>query len=198
MASTGAPGTTPTQPQMVTRGGNTSNSTPMRTSIVSNNSINISSTITYLPIGTVPSSNPGGTSTSYTSIPTTGCTLPNMCFPYGGVNQGQNSQGVNLSPFIQTNPCLGSTSGGNPTLWNGNIPSGGNGPWNMNTNWRNHPQMSGNVSGGYPPTNPSTISRGNPTPPTTTMPGGIPPMNLVLSSSSMGFRSNQYFGNLPP
>ena len=41
--------------------------------------------------------------------------------------------------------------------------------------------MSGNVSGGNPPTNPSTMSRGKPTPPTTTMPGGIPCMNLVLN-----------------
>ena len=111
VASLGALGTTRAQPQMVTGGGNTSNSTMMTTSTVSMNAINISSTSTYVPIGTVPSSNLGGTSTSYTSIPTTGCTLPNMGFPYGGVNQGQNSQGVNLNPFIQTNSCLGSTSG---------------------------------------------------------------------------------------
>ena len=165
---------------------------------VSMPAINIISTSTSVPVAIVLGSNPGSTSTSYTSIPNVGCTLPNMGFPYGGVNQGQNLKGVNLNPLSQTNPCLGSTSGGNPTLWNGNIPSGGNGPWNMNTNWRNHSKMSGNVPGGYPPTNPSTISGGNPTPPTNTMLRGIPPMNPVLKSSSIGFRSNQSFGNLPP
>ena len=142
---------------MVVGGGNTSNSTPMTIPTVSVPAINISSTSTSVLVGTVLGSNPGSTSTSYIGIPTTRCTLPNMGFPYGGVNKGKKLQGVNLNPFSQTNPCLGSTSRGNPTLWNGNIPRGENGPWNVNTNWRNHPQMSGNVPGAYPPANLSTM-----------------------------------------
>ena len=113
---------------MVAGGGHTSNSTPMTIPMVNVPINNISSTNTLVLVGTVLGSNPGSTSTSYTCIPIGGCTLPNMGFPYGGVNQGQNIQGINLNSFSQTNP------GGNPTLWNGNIPSGGNGPCNMNTN----------------------------------------------------------------
>ena len=90
LASLHALGTTPVQPQMVVGGVNTSNSTPMTIPIVSMHPINISSTSTSVPVGTVPGSNPGSGSTSYTGIPTGGCTLPNMGFPYGGVNQGQN------------------------------------------------------------------------------------------------------------
>ena len=106
---------------------------------------NISSTDTSMLVGTILGSNPGSTSTLYTGIPTGGCTLPNMGFPNVGAYQGHKLQGVNLNPFGQPKTCLGSTSRGNSTPWNGNIPSGGNGHWNMNTNWRNYPQMSGNV-----------------------------------------------------
>ena len=43
------------------------------------------------------------------------------------------------------------------------------------------------------------MSRGNPTPPTTTMPWGIPLINPVSNMIGMGLGiSNQYFGNLPP
>ena len=121
-----------------------------------------------------------------------------MGFPYGGAYLGQKLEGFNLNPSGQPNAFLGSTSRGISIPWNVNIPSGGNGPWNMNTNWSYHSQISGNALGGYPPTNPSTISRGNPTPPTTTLPTGIPSINPVLNSSSMGIRSNQYFGNPTP
>ena len=57
--------------------------------------------------------------------------------------------------------------------------------------------MSGNVSGGNPPTNPSTMSRGNPTPPTTTMLAGIPHINPIPNMSGMGLRSNQSSRNPP-
>ena len=185
--------TTPIQPQMVIEGVNTSNLTPMTIPTVNMHVNNISLTITSMPVGIVLGSNPGSTSTSYTGIPTGGCTLPNMGFPYGGDHQGQNLQGFNLNPFGKPNTCLGSTSRGKSTPWTSNIPSGGNGPWNMNTNWINHLQMSGNVLVGYPPTNPSTMSMGKPTPPTTTMPRGIPPINIVSNSSGMRPRSNQSF-----
>ena len=183
---------------MVAKGGNTFNSTPTKIPTVIVPVNNISSTSTSVPVCTVPGSNPRIISTSYTCIPNGGCTFPNMGFPYGGPYQGQNLQGVNLNPFRQYNTSLGSTSRGNSTSWNGNIPSGGNGPWNINTNWSHHPQMGGNVPGGYPPTNPSTMFGGNPTPPMNTMSGGIPRMNHVLNSSSMGIESSQSFRNLPP
>ena len=173
LASSEALGTTLVQPQMLAGGGNTSNSTPTKIPTI-NVAINIiSSTNTSVLVGTVTGSNPGSTSTSYIGIPTGGCPLPNMGFPYDGAHQGQKLQGFNLNHFFQLNTCLGSTSRGNSTPWNGNIPSGGNGPWNMNTNWSNHLQMSGNVPRVYPPTHTSTMSRGNPTPPTTTMPGAF-------------------------
>ena len=79
-----------------------------------------------MSIGTILDSNPGSRSTSYIGVPIGGRTLPNMGFPYGGAYQGQNLQGVNLNPFVQPNTCLGSTSRGNSTPWNGNIPIGGN------------------------------------------------------------------------
>ena len=183
---------------MVYRGGNTSKSTPMKIPTVNVPINNISSTNTLVLVGTVSGSNPGNTSTSYMCIPTGGCTLPNMGFPYGGDYQGQNLQAVNVNPFGQPNTCLGSTSRWKSTPWNGNIPSGGNGPWNMNTNWRNHPQMSGNAPRDYPPTNPCTMFGGNPTPPTTTMLGGIPPINPMLNWSSMYIRGHQSFKKLPP
>ena len=76
---------------------------------------------TLVPVGIVLGSNPGSTSTSYTSIPTRGCTLPNMGFPYGGAHQGQDIQVINLNPFGLPNTYLGSNSKGNLTPWNGKI-----------------------------------------------------------------------------
>ena len=100
---------------MVARGGNTSNSTPMKIQIVNLLVDSISSTNTSFSVGRVLGSNPGSTSTSYTSIPTRGCTLTKMGFPYGGAHKGQKLQGVNLNIFGQHNTCLCSTSIGNST-----------------------------------------------------------------------------------
>ena len=108
MASSEALGSTSVQPQMVVKGGSTSNSTLMTIPIVNVPVNNISSTSTSVPVGIVLGSNPRITSTSYTSIPIGGCTLPNIGFPYGGAYQGQNLQGVNLNPFRQYNTSLGS------------------------------------------------------------------------------------------
>ena len=110
LASSEAPGTTSVQPQMVVGGGNTFNSTPITIPTANVHVYNISSTITSVPVGTVLGSNPGSTSTSYIGIPTGGCTLPNLGFPYGGAYQGQNLQGVNLNPFGQPNTCIGLTT----------------------------------------------------------------------------------------
>ena len=108
LASLEALGTTSFQPQMVVGGGNASNLTPLTIPTINVHVNNIISTNTSVPVGTVLGPNPGSTSTSYTCIPTRGCTLPNMGFPYGRAYQGQNSQGVNLNPFCQPNTCLGS------------------------------------------------------------------------------------------
>ena len=58
--------------------------------------------------------------------------------------------------------------------------------------------MSGNVSRGYPPTNPNAKYGGNPTPPITTIPRGGRPTNTIPHESGQGVGSNQYFGILPP
>ena len=137
--SSEALGTTSVQPQMVAGGGNTSNSTPMTIPMVNFLVNNICSTSTLVSVGIVPGSNPGSTSTSYTCIPTGGCTLPNMGFPYGGAHEGKNIQVINLNPFVLPNTFLGCNFRGNPTPWNGNIPGGNNGSWNMISNWSNHP-----------------------------------------------------------
>ena len=121
-----------------------------------------------------------------------------MVFPYGGAHQGQSLQGIILNHFGQPTTCLGYTSRGSSTPWNGNIPTGGNGPLNMNSNWSNHLQMSGNALVGYPPTNPSTLSGGNSTPQTTTMSGEIPPINPIPNISGIGLGSNQSSGSLLP
>ena len=109
---------------MVVGRGNTSNLNPMTIPTVNMHVNNVSSTNTFVPVGTVTGSNPISTSTSYTGIPIGGRTLTNMGFPYSGAYQGQNLEGVNLNPFGQPNTCLGSTYRGNSTSWNGNIPSG--------------------------------------------------------------------------
>ena len=88
-----------------------------------------------------------------------------------------------MNPFALPNTYLGSNSRGNPTPWNGNIPCGNNGSCNMNANWINPPNMGGNVPRGYPPTDSRTMSRENPTPPITTIQGGIPTINPIPHES---------------
>ena len=111
LASSEALQTTLVQPQLVVGGGSTSNLTPMTIPMVNVHVNNISSTRTSIPVRTIPGSNPRSTSTSYTGIPSGGCTLPNLGFPFGGAHQGKNMQGINFNPFVQPNTYLCSTSG---------------------------------------------------------------------------------------
>ena len=69
----------------------------------------IISTITLVLVGIVLGSNPRRTSTLSIVIPTGGCALPNIGFPYGGAYQGQNIQVFNVNPFGLPNTCLGSS-----------------------------------------------------------------------------------------